>query len=125
MEKEKLLAFSIIIFSISLVISAALISSGIKSGDQNIGNAVQSISSSISQINSTVYNSRDEYSLVYKRRTYNLPTAAGYLGINEAQLIAITEDKASSIPYIKVGNDYVFFKDALDKWMETARIVVK
>lgn len=128
MLKEKMISISLICFSVSMIISAIIISSGMKSNGESLSNSVQnmstSLSNSISQIANSISksNSQDEHSVVTKRQTYDLATAAAYLGINQSQLVAIIEDRSSAIPYIKLNNEYVFYKDALDKWMETARV---
>ena len=60
-----------------------------------------------------------KYMEVYGNNTYDLSTAASYLGISESRLIDLVN---SGIPYIKIGNGYVFSKNALDKWLENVRI---
>jgi excisionase family DNA binding protein len=79
-------------------------------------NASQKLSNSFE--NSTNNNNQ---SVVYKRNTCNLDIAASYLGISRLRLIEITENKNSGIPYIRIGLDYVFSKDALDEWLKTVR----
>lgn len=60
------------------------------------------------------------------KNTFDLTTAARYLGISEGSLLNLVSDEESGIPYIKISNSaYVFGKTALDKWLETARIEIK
>lgn len=120
MLKEKALSFSIFCLSISIVISAIIIANGMKANGNYVNNGLYTISKEMNN-NISNYNNNE----VYKRNTYDLPTAARYLGIPESKLIELVNTKDFGIPYIKIGNDYVFSKNALDKWLETARVEIK
>lgn len=48
-----------------------------------------------------------------------------YLNISEDDLNKLVANPDTKIPYIKINGKYVFNKNALDKWLETARVEVK
>ena len=121
MQKYKFLSFSILCLSISIVVSAFIIGNAMKNTGYTISG---SISGGINNIAGTV-NNMNNSNLTYSRNTVTLSRAATYLGISELRLKEIVENKDSGIPYIKLGESYIFSKDALDKWMETARFETK
>jgi excisionase family DNA binding protein len=123
-HKNKFLSFSILCLSISIVVSAFIIANAMKNTGDNISGGLASISGGINNIAGTVNNTNNR-NLTYSRNTLTLSTAATYLGINELRLKEIIENKDSGIPYIKLGESYILSKDALDKWMETARFESK
>jgi len=123
MLKDKALPFSIICLSISIIISAIIIANGMRSNGDYVGTGLSDMSQGLSNIVNNMYN--NNANVVYTRNTYDLSTASSYLGIEESKLLDIVNEKDSGIPYIKIGNDYIFSKSALDKWLETARVEIK
>lgn len=123
MFKENPLAASIFCFSIALIISAVIIGNGIKNNGNYICDGLLNLSNGVTNLASKADTNTD--SAIFGRDTYNLPLAAAYLGISESKLIAIIHSKNSKIPYVKIGNDFVFSKHAIDKWLETARVEIK
>ena len=85
----------------------------ISGGLGNIGAGLNSISNNLYQgIPDENYN-------------YSLEEASLYLKIPENKLIEIVDDGGIGIPYIKIGNEYIFNRNALDKWLETAIVEIK
>lgn len=114
MQNEKALSVSIYFLTICIIISAFIISSGMKSNGNYVSNGLSGVSHGLSNIGSSMNNDNDA---VYNRSTFDLPAVAAYLGISVSNLIDILNAKDSEIPYIKAGSDYIFSKGALDKWM--------
>ncbi len=123
MIKENALAVSIICLAVSIVVSAVIIGNGIKLNGSYNREGLYNLSEKVTYIGSN--NNANTGSTVYERNTYNLATAAGYLGISESSLVDIINSKDAGIPYVKIGNDYLFNKGALDKWLETVRVEIK
>lgn len=122
MQNEKALSVSIYFLAICIIISAVIISNGLKSNGNYVNGGLSGVSNGLSNIGSSMNN---DNSAVYNRSTFDLPAAAAYLGISVSKLIDILNSKDSGIPYIKSGSDYIFSKGALDKWLETARVEIK
>jgi excisionase family DNA binding protein len=123
MLKEKMLPVSIFCLAISIIISASIVTKGMKNNGQyvrtglgDIGSGLNSISSSLNPYNINQGIQKDNYSL---------SEASIYLRISENKLIQLVNNKGSRIPYVKVGSDYIFNRNALDKWLETAKIEVQ
>lgn len=120
MLKEKMLSISIFCLAISIVIGCYFISKGFKgnggyveSGLVNIGSGLNNISNNLNSYNQNQIISKDNYSL---------DEAAVYLGITQDKLIKLVDNKGSGIPYVKIENSYIFNKNALAKWLETAKV---
>jgi excisionase family DNA binding protein len=124
MLKESKPSFAILCLSVYIIISANIIANGMKTNGEYISTGLQNASQKLSNSSGSPTNSNDE-SVVYNRNTYNLTTAALYLGISQSRLIEVTDNKDSGIPYVKIGSDYVFSKNALDEWLKTARFEMK
>lgn len=116
MSKDKLLPISIFCLAISIVIGTSLISKGMETKGRFIGdgisNGLYSISNNMNQNN---------INNIEEKNNLNLYDAAAYLGISEETLMQIMNKEETKIPYIKFGNDYIFSKSALDKWIEESR----
>ena len=117
MSKEKLLPISIFCLSLSIIISALIISNGMQNNGRFIGDGV---SSGINNINNTVNKEMSNNEI--SKEAYNLFEASAYLGISQEKIMDVINNKESGIPYIKIGADYIFSKKALDKWLETANL---
>lgn len=124
MLKDKIRLLAIICVSISIIVSARIIADGMKNCGGNISSGFFSVSGGLNSIASTINNSNRNNEVV-ERNTFSLETAANYLGVTEDSLIKIIKDKQAGIPYIKMGEYYILNKDALNKWLETARVEVK
>ena len=55
---------------------------------------------------------------IEERSNLNFREAAEYLRISETTLINIVLNKESKIPHMKIDKDYIFNKEALDKWVQ-------
>lgn len=119
MSKDKLLPISIFCLAISIVIGTSSISKGIENKGRfiadGISNGLYDISNTINQNN---INKQEE------KNNLNLYDAAEYLGISQDVLMQIMNKEETKIPYIKFGNDYIFSKSALDKWVEESRFKI-
>jgi excisionase family DNA binding protein len=124
MLKDKMRLVAIICLSISIIVSANIISDGMKNCGGNISSGFFSVSGGLNSIASTISNSNRNNEVV-ERNTFSLETASNYLGVTEDTLIKIIKSKTSGIPYIKMGDFYILNKEALNKWLETARVEVK
>jgi excisionase family DNA binding protein len=122
MLKEKMLPVSILCLSISIIISASVISKGMQKSGQHVGAGLTYISSGLNNIASSANNNN---SIQSGDNTFDLLTAANYLGISQGKLIELTKATISGPPYVKVGDQYIFNKIALDKWLETVRLEIK
>lgn len=123
MLKENAMAVSIFCLAISIIVSAVIIGNGIKMNGDYIGTGLNNLSDKVTYIGNN-QNPNTE-STVFVRNTYNLTTAAAYLGISDSRMVDIINSKESGIPYVKIGSDYLFSKGALDKWLETVRVEIK
>lgn len=115
MSKEKLLPISIFCLAISLIISASIISNGMDNNGRFIGDGISqglfNISNTVSQENNNNLDSKDILSLY---------DAVIYLDVTEEKLMQVINNEDSKIPYVKIGSDFMFSKNALDKWVETS-----
>lgn len=105
--RDKLLAISIICLSFSLIIAASIIGRAIKTAP--VSYFPNSLNVALQQ----------QQSQKTEEKAYNLKTASEYLGIVEFQLKQIIEDENNDLPYKKIGETYIFSKNALDKWLES------
>lgn len=121
MLKEKILPISILCF----IVSAKIIASGMRDNGSNISSGLNNISQGLNGISNTIYSIKNQDNLISRKQIYNITDAANYLGISQFELESIVENKDSGIPYVKVNDKYIFNKDALDKWMSTARFETK
>ncbi len=110
---------SIFCLAISIIISASIISKGMNKNGQYVSDGLFSIGSGLNGINSVINQSSIRES---HKNNYNLFEASMYLGISESGLTDLVNNKNSGIPYLKIDGTYVFSKNALDKWLETARV---
>lgn len=123
MLKEKMLPISIFCLAISIVISASILTKGMKNNGEfirtglgDIGYGINNMSNNLNPHNNNQGIPKDNYSLF---------EAAIYLRISENKLMQLVNNKGSGIPYVKIGSDYIFNRNALDKWLETAKIEVQ
>lgn len=123
MLKEKMLPISIFCLAISIIISASILTKGMKNNGEyvstglgDIGHGLNNISNNLNPYNNNQGIPKDNYSL---------PEAAIYLRISENKLMQLVNNKGSGIPYVKIGSDYIFNRNALDKWLETAKIEIQ
>jgi hypothetical protein len=107
--RDKLLAISIICLSFSLIIAASIIGKAIKTAP--VSYFPNSLNVALQQQQQQHQNTEE--------KAYNLKTASEYLGIVEFQLKQIIEDENNDLPYKKIGETYIFSKNALDKWLES------
>lgn len=123
MLKEKMLSISIFCLAISIIISASIVTKGMKSNGEYVRTGLGDIGSGLNNISGNLnpYNNNQRI----PRDNYSLADASIYLGIPQAKLIDLVNNKGSGIPYIKIGSDFIFNRNALDKWLETAKIEVQ
>lgn len=113
MSKDKILPISIFSLAISIIISAYLISKGMENKGRFIADGISNgLYNTSNTINSNSYNNIENGGI------FNLTSAAKYLGLSEERLMQIMNNEESKIPYIKVGSDFIFSKNALNKWVE-------
>ena len=110
MSKDKLLPISIFALAFSIIISASIISEGLTNNGMNIGSG---ISQGANIINPTNINENSN-----EKSIFSAEEASVYLGIAEERLMQIINNEESKIPYVKVGGDFIFSKNALDKWIQ-------
>lgn len=129
MLKEKLLPISIFCLAISIIISASMVAKGVKSNGEYVGTGLGNIGSGLNNISSNFnYNNNNNVNNNNQgipKDNYSLDEAAIYLRIPQNKLEELVGNKGSGIPYVKIGGDYIFNRNALDKWLETAKIEVQ
>jgi|SRR5690554_991799 excisionase family DNA binding protein len=123
MVKEGKLSIAILCLSVSLIVSAVIISNGMKANGEYVRVGLGSVSQG-NEIYVHMQDGENTASTVHKRNTYEFGTAASYLGISDESLTNLINSEQSGIPYIKIGSSYTFSKAALDKWLETARVQI-
>jgi excisionase family DNA binding protein len=123
MLKEKMLPISIFCLAISIIISASILTKGMKNNGEYVGTGLGVIGHGLNNISSNLnpYNNNQGI----PKDNYSSAEAAIYLRISENKLMQLVSNKGSGIPYVKIGSDYIFNKNALDKWLETAKIEVQ
>jgi excisionase family DNA binding protein len=120
MLKEKMLPISIFCLAISIIISASIVTKGIKNNGEYVRAGLGYIGSGLNDISSNVNPNKNNEGI--PKDNYSLDEAAIYLRISENKLIELVSSKGYGIPYVKIGSDYIFNRNALDKWLETAKI---
>lgn len=123
MLKEKMLPISIFCLAISIIISALIVTKGMKNNGEYVRNGLRDIGSGLNNISSKLNSYNNNQGI--PKDNYSLTEASIYLRISENQLIELVSSKGYGIPYLKIGSDYIFNKNALDKWLETAKIEVQ
>lgn len=120
MLKDKSLSIAIYFLSISIVISAVIIRNGMKTSGNYISSGFSSINQGLNNIGANISTSTNND--INRRDTLNLFTASAYLGISESRLKQLVDEKDSAIPFVKIGDSYIFSKGAIDKWLQTTRL---
>ncbi|MBU3144492.1 helix-turn-helix domain-containing protein [Clostridium sp. CF012] len=123
MLKEKMLPISIFCLAISIIISASIVTKGMKNNGEYVRNGLGDIGSGLNNISSNLNPYKNNQGI--PKDNYSLDEASIYLRISENKLIELVSDKGSGIPYLKIGSDYIFNRNALDKRLETAKIEMK
>ena len=119
MSKDKLLAISIFALAFSIIIAATIISSGIETKGRYISDGIFQGAINISMtIRDISFNEEDS------KNIFSATEASVYLGISEERLMQIMNNEQSKIPYVKVGEDFIFSKNALDKWIEESNFKI-
>ena len=54
-----------------------------------------------------------------------LEEAAKYLNISETQLISLADGIGSEIKRVKINDKYIFSKEGLSKWVQSARLDIQ
>jgi hypothetical protein len=125
MFKEKGLSISIFCLSISIIVSSVIIADGMINNGSSIGASMSNMGQGLSNMSDSLHNTNDQSNLTSESHIYDLEKAATYLELSTDELTTIINKKESGIPYIKINDDYFFSKDALDKWLETARVEIQ
>jgi len=113
MSKDKLLPISIFCLAISIIIAASVISNGIETKGRYISDGIfQGANNINTTIRDIFINNEDEKTVLDKNE------ASEYLGVSIEGLMQIMNNEESKIPYIKVGEYFIFSKNAIDKWVE-------
>jgi excisionase family DNA binding protein len=123
MLKEKMLPISIFCLAISIVISASILTKGMKNNGEFIRTGLGDIGYGINNMSNNLNPNNNNQGI--PKDNYNLFEGAIYLRISENKLMQLVNNKGSGIPYVKIGSDYIFNRNALDKWLETAKIEVQ
>lgn len=114
MTKEKLLPISIFCLSLSIIISASIISKGMQDNGRFIGDGIRQGSFNITDTISQKNNNLDSKDIL------SLDEASRYLGISQERLTQVII-KDESIPCVQISGQFIFSKKGLDKWVETSR----
>lgn len=109
MSKEKLLPFSIICLSISILISAVIIFQGLKISSRN----------SSDKMSNALIAIKNSLSVNEERDIMNEMEAANYLGISLEEFTKAINNEELKMPSAYIANQYIFSKKALEKWLET------
>jgi excisionase family DNA binding protein len=123
MLKEKMLPISIFCLAISIVISASILTKGMKNNGEFIRTGLGDIGYGINNMSNNLNPNNNNQGI--PKDNYNLFEGAIYLRISENKLMQLVNNKGAGIPYVKIGSDYIFNRNALDKWLETAKIEVQ
>ena len=114
MSKYKFLSVSIFTLALSIIISASIISKGIENKGRYIGDGLYQGANNISTtIRDLSFNDKEN-----NKDVFTQDDAALYLGISQERLMQIINNEKSNIPYVKVAENFIFSKNALDKWIE-------
>ncbi|WP_252234301.1 hypothetical protein [Clostridium sp. ZS1] len=122
LNKDTKYCIAIVILSLSLLISAIIISNSIQKLKYSFNDRFHSISSDISDLPNLL---TTNFSHLVKepndisQHTLSIQDAATYLGIASDELWKVVNDPESKIPHFQVGKSRCFFtKEGLDKWLE-------
>ncbi len=83
----------------------------------DISNSINSLS--IVHNDDSDYNSNND-----TPEKFDMAFASSYLNVEYDELVKLVEDKNSNIPFIRIGDDYIFYKDALDNWLKVAKVEI-
>jgi excisionase family DNA binding protein len=109
MGRNKLLAFSILTFSIALIISVKIFSTSLEKSAYEIRLGLESINKASGPVVNTSV----------ERDVMSIQQASNYLGISDSSLKRSIENKEIDIPYVRIESNYIFSKQAILKWMES------
>lgn len=110
MLKEKLLPISIFTLAFAIIIGAFIISRSIGVNKELVVNDMG--------------NYLNSYNQEYLKDNLDLSEAAEYLNISEHQLLELTTLYDPGMPYVKIDGIYIFNRNAINNWLETARVEI-
>ncbi|GFP76689.1 hypothetical protein [Clostridium fungisolvens] len=114
-----------LVFSVnSLKKSITDVASSSEFNGRSIANGMYAIAQSNSNI-SNVMNNQNNNLIMNGKTMLDFVDTYRYLNISEDDLNKLVANSDTKIPYLKVNGKYIFNKNALDKWLETARVEVK
>ncbi|MBW6410056.1 helix-turn-helix domain-containing protein [Clostridium weizhouense] len=122
LNRDTKYCIAIVIFSLSLLISAIILSNSIQNLKYSFNNSFHMISSDISDLPDLLITNFSHLVKEPKdisQHTLSIQDAATYLGIAPDELWKVVNDPESKIPHFQVGKSRCFFtKEGLDKWLE-------
>ncbi|GAA0075761.1 hypothetical protein UT300005_01390 [Clostridium sp. CTA-5] len=122
LNRDTKYCIAIVIFSLSLLVSAIIISNSIQNLKYSFNNGFHIISSDISDLPdllTTNFSHLVKEPTDISQHTLSIQDAATYLGIAPDELWKVVNDPESRIPHFQVGKSRCFFtKEGLDKWLE-------
>lgn len=118
MSKDKLLPLSIFALAFSILISSFIISRSINNNGTFISHEMANGFNNLSSNLYKSFNNDTQTKKLEEKSNFNLREAAEYLNISETDLINTVYNKESKIPYVKIHEEYIFNKEALDKWVQ-------
>lgn len=119
MDKNRLISSSIFCLALSLVISASLISKGMQLNGEYLASG---LSNGLNTIGYNINNNNTVSTDIEENSNLTFSQAKDYLGLSDWELTSIIKNEQSNIPYISIGDTYIFSKNALDKWIEESRL---
>lgn len=129
MPQGKNLSIALICLAAAVVIASIIVGSALRNAGENIGAGVSSLLSGLFTLADSSRSESGNGVTAQQgsgegKATLDLKETAVYLSIPQQRVLDLVAAKESGIPYLKLGDTYVFSKRALDKWLETARVEI-
>lgn len=125
MKKEHLIPLAIVFLGITILIGSSQIVNQLQltrfGSNNNVNVNTREIGKGLNRM-------ADEIKNLYsnKKNAMYLSETADYLGLTYKELKYLIEEKKLNIPYLKIDNKYVFYRNSIDHWLlETEQIEFK
>ncbi|GFZ30451.1 hypothetical protein CSC2_09770 [Clostridium zeae] len=133
--KGNAMPIAIVLLAISLFFSASILEKSMKQlansyelNGQSSANGMYAIAQSNSNIGNVMNNQNNNNLTINStnnKTMLDFVDTYRYLNMSEDDLNKLVASPDAKIPFLKVNGKYIFYKNALDKWLETARVEVK
>lgn len=111
---EKWKVASIIFLGLAIIIGSANISQGLKHLPVAPATNMTHVGNSLYEISQVL---KEDNSLEVQKDIMTMTETAAYMNLYYIDLKRMIEEQNSTIPYVKIDEQYIFHKKAIEEWM--------